>query len=92
MNALQKLIAVILFIFIYPTTNAQVDEKKLGSWFMYAFNADLNDSRWGVSRRYSIQRLGYYRRPRTTPSTWWRTLHPKKHQIKIYRRICLRYL
>tara|TARA_R110001592_G_scaffold237306_4_gene496162 strand:+ start:8324 stop:9034 length:711 start_codon:yes stop_codon:yes gene_type:complete len=45
-NSVAALLALIL---ILPFTSySQSDENKLGAWYMYFFNGQLNDSRWGV--------------------------------------------
>lgn len=34
--------------FIPKTANAQIDESKLGAWYMYFFNATIKESNWGI--------------------------------------------
>jgi hypothetical protein len=42
-------LALLTFIFIVPhISKAQVDEDKLGAWYMYFFNAPFKESKWGV--------------------------------------------
>ncbi|WP_459210995.1 DUF2490 domain-containing protein [Aquimarina rhabdastrellae] len=45
-NLFLALIAIALFIPI--NGNAQVDEDKLGAWYMYFFNTTFKESSWGV--------------------------------------------
>jgi hypothetical protein len=42
-------LALFTFILLIPNLGkAQVDEDKLGAWYMYFFNAPFKESRWGV--------------------------------------------
>jgi hypothetical protein len=43
-----KQLLLILFLLSSFTMHAQMDEKKLGSWYMYFFNADFKESQFGV--------------------------------------------
>jgi len=43
------LVTIVLFCSFYPLSmSAQIDEEELGAWYMYFFNADFKESRWGV--------------------------------------------
>lgn len=42
------LLVITFFLLGSKLTNAQVNQDKLGAWYMYFFDAKFNDSRWGV--------------------------------------------
>ncbi len=43
------LLTLLMFMLLTPYSGkAQVDEDKLGAWYMYFFNAPFKESRWGV--------------------------------------------
>lgn len=42
-------VALIFFLFAIPQQgNTQIDENKLGAWYMYFFNTTIKESPWGV--------------------------------------------
>jgi hypothetical protein len=45
-NILVILISV--FFFLPKTVEAQIDEDKLGAWYMYFFNTTFKESQWGI--------------------------------------------
>ena len=47
MSLFQKSLIFFLLLIGSQRVFAQVNENKLGIWYMYAFNADLNNSLWG---------------------------------------------
>ncbi|WP_066221818.1 DUF2490 domain-containing protein [Formosa haliotis] len=44
---MRQILLLGILIFSFQKISAQVNEKKIGSWYVYAFNADLNNSLWG---------------------------------------------
>ena len=41
--------AILICIFLFSSqTRAQVDDEKLGAWYMYFFNTTFNESPWGL--------------------------------------------
>jgi len=41
-------VLLIIFLLLPMTGNAQINEDKLGAWYMYFFNSTFNDGRWGI--------------------------------------------
>lgn len=39
---------IIFSLFYQKQANAQIDEDKLGAWYMYFFNTTFKESSWGV--------------------------------------------
>lgn len=48
MNKSKLLIIVIIYLMLPFWGKAQVNENKLGAWYMYFFNTTFKESRWGV--------------------------------------------
>lgn len=47
MPILSKLSLIVFLLFFSGNIYSQFNDKKMGSWYMYAFNAELTDSQWG---------------------------------------------
>lgn len=48
-SLLKFFIPFVFALFLLPTTlSAQIDESKLGAWYMYFFNTTFKESNWGI--------------------------------------------
>ena len=43
-----SLLIISVFLFLPTAVDAQIDEDKLGAWYMYFFNTTFNESQWGL--------------------------------------------
>lgn len=50
-----KYLVFLLYVLGSQLTLGQVNEKVLGSWLTYAFNADLNNSNWGFQGDFQLR-------------------------------------
>ncbi len=43
-----KIYFILIGFFLSYNSLAQVEESKLGAWYMYFYNVNLNESAWGI--------------------------------------------
>ena len=48
MKNILTFVIITFFLFTQKQGNAQIDEDKLGAWYMYFFNTTFKESSWGV--------------------------------------------
>ena len=48
MNVLLRITIIAAWLFMSFNGHAQIDQSKLGGWYMYAFNTTFKESAWGI--------------------------------------------